>query len=114
MKGTIMEQYDKIQNLLSTYMEVLNEKEMLEAQIKELKNEISKYLVESGSKKIGFENLGIVQMTEPTTIVSYDKKKIEAIKDAALRDGDIHTARAIEDAKTTDIRQGSLRITKST
>ncbi len=108
-----MDPYVKIQELLSTYMEVLNEKELLEAQIKDLKDEISKHLIDSGSKKIGFENLGVVQMTEPTTIVSYDKKKIEAIKDAALRDGDIHTAQAIEAAKTTDVRQGSLRIVKS-
>jgi hypothetical protein len=107
-----MHEYDKARELLSTYFEVLNEMETLEAQLKTLKTALTEQLIESGSKKIGFEGLGIVQMTEPTTIVTYEKKAIDQIKDQALRDGDINTANALANAQSISTRSGSLRIVK--
>jgi hypothetical protein len=108
-----MNDYEKARELLSTYMEVLNEKEALDAQLKELKEELQKTLLNSQSKKIGFEGVGIIQMTEPTTIITYNKKIIDQIKDQALRDGEIHLANALANAQEISQRAGSLRIVKN-
>jgi hypothetical protein len=107
-----MTEYNKARELLSNYLEILNEKEQMEKNLKEIKSELEQFFIDSKEKKLGFEGLGIIQMTSETTIVSYDKKAIDKIKDDALRNGDIHTANALANAQKTEIRSGSMRITK--
>lgn len=107
-----MTDYNKARELLSNYFEVLNEKEQMEKNLEEIKSELEQFFVDSKEKKLGFEGLGIIQMTTETTIISYDKKAIDIIKDEALRNGDIQTANAIVNAQKIQKRAGSMRITK--
>jgi hypothetical protein len=107
-----MTEYAKARELLSNYFEILNEKEQMEKTLKDIKNELEQFFVDSKEKKLGFEGLGIIQMTADTTTISYDKKAIDKIKDDAMRDGDFHTANAIANAQKIEKRAGSMRITK--
>lgn len=100
-------------DLMSDYFEISNEISLLEEKLKVIKSAIQSVVEKTEGKKIGVEGLGTAQWVEGTTSYSYDKKLIDAIKDQALKDGDIGTARAIIAAQKESPRTGSLRISKA-
>lgn len=101
-------------DLMSDYFEISNEISLLEAKLKIIKSAIQSVVEQTEGKKIGVEGLGTAQWIEGTTTsYSYDTKLIDFIKDQALKNGDVGTARAIIDAQKSSPRAGSLRISKA-
>jgi len=96
--------------LLRDYFEMKSELEAHEAQVDDLRRNLHT-LVEALGGSLKVDHVGTAIITPPSTSHSYDTKAIDAIKDKALQDGDIHTAKAIADARKETTRKATLRIT---
>jgi hypothetical protein len=62
-----------------------------------------------GSFKL--DHVGTALITPPSTSHSYDTKAIDGVIAKALQDGDMHTAKALSDARKETTRKATLRIT---
>jgi len=96
--------------LLRDYFEVKSELEAHEANADELRRDLQ-VLVEALGGSVKVAHVGTAIITPASTSHSYDTKAIDAIKDKALQDGDVHTAKAIADARKETTRKATLRIT---
>jgi hypothetical protein len=96
--------------LLRDYFEMKSELEAYEANIDDLRRNLQ-VLVEALGGSLKVDHLGTALITPQSTAHSYDTKAIDAIKDKALQDGDVHTAKAIADARKETTRKATLRIT---
>jgi hypothetical protein len=96
--------------LLRDYFEMKSELEAYEANVDELRKNLQ-VLVEALGGSYKLDHVGTALITPASTSHSYDTKAIDAIKDKALQDGDVHTAKAIADARKETTRKASLRIT---
>jgi hypothetical protein len=96
--------------LLRDYFEMKSELEAHEAQVDDLRRNLQT-LVEALGGSLKVDHVGSAIITPQSTSHSYDTKAIDAIKDKALQDGDVHTAKAIADARKETTRKATLRIT---
>jgi hypothetical protein len=96
--------------LLRNYFEMKSELEAYEANVDDLRKNLQ-VLVESLGGSFKVDHVGTALITPSSTSHSYDTKAIDAIKDKALQDGDVHTAKAIADARKETTRKATLRIT---
>ena len=96
--------------LLRDYFEMKSELEAYEANVDDLRRNLQ-VLVEALGGSFKLDHVGTALITPPSTSHSYDTKMIDAIKDKALQDGDVHTAKAIVDARKETTRKATLRIT---
>ena len=96
--------------LLRDYFEMKSELEAHEAQVDDLRRNLQ-VLVEALGGSYKLDHVGTALITPASTSHSYDTKMIDAIKDKALQDGDVHTAKAIADARKETTRKATLRIT---
>ena len=96
--------------LLRDYFEMKSELEAYEANVDDLRRNLQT-LVEALGGSLKVDHVGTALITPPSTSHSYDTKMIDAIKDKALQDGDVHTAKAIADARKETTRKATLRIT---
>lgn len=96
--------------LLRDYFEMKSELEAHEAQVDDLRRNLQ-VLVEALGGSLKVDHVGAAVITPQSTSHSYDTKMIDAIKDKALQDGDVHTAKAIADARKETTRKATLRIT---
>jgi len=96
--------------LLRDYFEMKSELEAHEAQVDDLRRNLQ-ILVKALGGSFKVDHVGTALITPPSTSHSYDTKAIDAIKDKALQDGDVHTAKAIADARKETTRKETLRIT---
>ena len=96
--------------LLRDYFEMKSELEAYEANVDDLRKNLQ-VLVEALGGSYKLDHVGTALITPPSTSHSYDTKAIDAIKDKALQDGDVHTAKAIADARKETTRKATLRIT---
>jgi hypothetical protein len=62
--------------------------------------------------KASIDGLADYRLTEPSKTVSYDRKAMDDLMHLALEAGDVHTARALEDARKVTERPGILQIRK--
>lgn len=95
---------------ISTYREIDEEIKALEAQLKEARGVIEA-LVKPYGGAVHLRGLARVVTVEPSTTWSYDKKEVDAVKDRAARDGDMHTVHALAAAMKETKRGGGIRIT---
>jgi hypothetical protein len=96
--------------LLRDYFEVKSELEAHEARADDLRRDLT-VLVEALGGSLKVDHLGTALITPQSTAHSYDTKAIDAIQSKALQDGDVHTAKAIADARKETTRKATLRIT---
>jgi hypothetical protein len=96
--------------LLHDYFEMKSELEAYEANVDDLRRNLQ-VLVEALGGSLKVDHVGTALITPQSTSHSYDTKAIDAIKDKALQDGDMHTAKAIADARKETTRKATLRIT---
>jgi hypothetical protein len=96
--------------LLRDYFEMKSELEAYEANVDDLRRNLQ-VLVEALGGSLKVDHVGTALITPQSTSNSYDTKMIDAIKDKALQDGDVHTAKAIADARKETTRKATLRIT---
>ena len=96
--------------LLRDYFEMKSELEAHEANVDDLRRNLQ-VLVEALGGSLKIDHVGAAIVTPASTSHSYDTKAIDAIKDKALQDGDVHTAKAIADARKETTRKATLRIT---
>jgi len=96
--------------LLRDYFEMKSELEAYEANVDDLRRNLQT-LVEALGGSLKVDHIGTALITPASTSHSYDTKAIDAIKDRALQDGDVHTAKAIADARKETTRKATLRIT---
>jgi hypothetical protein len=96
--------------LLRDYFEMKSEIEAHEANIDELRRNLQ-VLVEALGGSLKVDHVGTALITPQSTSHSYDTKAIDAVIAKALQDGDIHTAKAIADARKETTRKATLRIT---
>jgi len=96
--------------LLRDYFEMKSELEAYEANVDDLRRNLQT-LVEALGGSLKVDHVGTALITPQSTSHSYDTKMIDAIKDKALQDGDVHTAKAIADARKETTRKATLRIT---
>jgi len=96
--------------LLRDYFEMKSEIEAHEANIDELRRNLQT-LVEALGGSFKLDHVGTALITPQSTSHSYDTKMIDAVIAKALQDGDVHTAKAIADARKETTRKATLRIT---
>jgi len=96
--------------LLRDYFEMKSEIEAHEANIDELRRNLQ-VLVEALGGSFKVDHVGTALITPQSTSHSYDTKMIDAVIAKALQDGDVHTAKAIADARKETTRKATLRIT---
>jgi len=96
--------------LLRDYFEMKSEIEAHEANVDDLRRNLQT-LVEALGGSLKVDHVGTALITPPSTSHSYDTKMIDAIIAKALQDGDIHTAKALSDARKETTRKATLRIT---
>jgi len=96
--------------LLRDYFEMKSELEAYEAKSDDLRRDLT-VLVEALGGSFKLDHVGTAIITPPSTSHRYDTKAIDAIKDKALQDGDMHTAKAIADARKETPHKATLRIT---
>ena len=96
--------------LLRDYFEMKSELEAYEANIDELRRNLQT-LVEALGGSLKVDHVGTALITPQSTSHSYDTKAIDAVIARALQDGDMHTAKALSDARKETTRKATLRIT---
>jgi len=96
--------------LLRDYFEMKSELEAYEANIDELRRNLQT-LVEALGGSFKIDHVGTAIITPQSTSHSYDTKAIDAVIAKALQDGDMHTAKALSDARKETTRRATLRIT---
>ena len=96
--------------LLRDYFEMKSEIEAHEANIDELRRNLQT-LVEALGGLLKVDHVGTAIITPPSTSHSYDTKAIDGVIAKALQDGDMHTAKALSDARKETTRKATLRIT---
>jgi hypothetical protein len=96
--------------LLRDYFEMKSELEAYEANIDELRRNLQT-LVEALGGSFKVDHVGTALITPQSTSHSYDTKAIDAVIARALQDGDMHTAKALSDARKETTRKATLRIT---
>jgi hypothetical protein len=96
--------------LLRDYFEMKSELEAYEANIDELRRNLQT-LVEALGGSLKVDHVGSAIITPVSTSHSYDTKTIDAVIARALQDGDMHTAKALSDARKETTRKATLRIT---
>jgi hypothetical protein len=96
--------------LLRDYFEMKSELEAHEAQVDDLRRNLQ-VVVEALGGTVKVDHVGTALITPQSTSHSYDTKMIDAVIAKALQDGDVHTAKAIADARKETTRKASLRIT---
>ena len=99
-----------IEQLLQDYFDMQSEIEAHEHMQSELRKRIEEIIAESGAVKI--RGLGGASITPASVSYSYDAKAIDNIITESLRDGDIHTAKKLSEARKESTRKASLRIIK--
>lgn len=97
---------------LSELFEVQNELKPLQDKHDELRSIVTLLVSEAGGSA-DIENLASCKMTKDTVSVSYDSAKLDNLVASLLKDGDIHSAKAIIECRKESIRKGYLRITKA-
>ena len=58
------------------------------------------------------DGLADYRVTEPYTVISYERQAVDELMHLALAAGDMHTAKALEDARRVTERPGNLQIRK--
>jgi hypothetical protein len=101
-----------INALLSELGEVESELTLLTERKDILRQEIAKVMAERNNEKLVVEGLGTVTVTKDRTSIKYDTKKLDAFVAQCLKDGDIHTATAISEARSETTSKGYLVIKK--
>jgi hypothetical protein len=96
--------------LLRDYFEMKSELEAYEAKSDDLRRDLQ-VLVEALGGSFKLDHVGTALITPPSTSHSYDTKAIDAVIAKALQDGDMHTAKALSDARKETTRKATLRIT---
>jgi hypothetical protein len=96
--------------LLRDYFEMKSELEAYEANIDELRRNLQT-LVDALGGSLKVDHVGTALITPQSTSHSYDTKAIDAVIAKALQDGDMHTAKALSDARKETTRKATLRIT---
>jgi hypothetical protein len=96
--------------LLRDYFEMKSELEAHEAQVDDLRRDLQ-VLVEALGGSFKLDHVGTALITPPSTSHSYDTKAIDGVIAKALQDGDMHTAKALSDARKETTRKATLRIT---
>ena len=101
---------EQMMALFSDYRELQSEIFALEAMADEKKAALKQAAVALGGK-IAVKGYGSASVIPASTSHSYDTKMIDAVIAKALQDGDVHTAKAIADARKETTRKATLRIT---
>ena len=96
--------------LLRDYFEMKSELEAYEAKADDLRRDLT-VLVEALGGSFKLDHVGTAIITPPSTSHSYDTKAIDAVIAKALQDGDVHTAKALAEARKETTRKAALRIT---
>ena len=96
--------------LLRDYFEMKSELEAYETNVDDLRRNLQT-LVEALGGSLKVDHVGTAIITPSSTSHSYDTKAIDTIIAKALQDGDIHTAKALSDARKETTRKATLRIT---
>lgn len=96
--------------LLRDYFEMKSELEAYEANVDDLRKNLQT-LVEALGGSFKLDHVGTALITPPSTSHSYDTKAIDGVIAKALQDGDMHTAKALSDARKETTRKATLRIT---
>jgi hypothetical protein len=96
--------------LLRDYFEMKSELEAYEAKADDLRRDLT-VLVEALGGSYKLDHVGTAIITPASTSHSYDTKAIDGVIAKALQDGDVHTAKALSDARKETTRKATLRIT---
>ena len=96
--------------LLRDYFEMKSELDAYEANINDLRKNLQT-LVEALGGSLKVDHVGTALITPASTSHSYDTKMVDAVIAKALQDGDVHTAKALSDARKETTRKATLRIT---
>ena len=96
--------------LLRDYFEMKSELEAYEAKADDLRRDLQ-VLVEALGGSYKLDHVGTAIITPASTSHSYDTKAIDGVIAKALQDGDVHTAKALSDARKETTRKATLRIT---
>ena len=104
-----MNPHEQAAKWLEDYFAMASEIKAHEAMQDDVRRNIEAYVLEHGPIKI--DHVGAAIVTPASTSHSYDTKAIDAIQSKALQDGDVHTAKAIADARKETTRKATLRIT---
>lgn len=96
--------------LLRDYFEMKSELEAYEAKADDLRRDLT-VLVEALGGSFKLDHVGSAIITPSSTSHSYETKAIDAVIAKALQDGDVHTAKALAEARKETTRKAALRIT---
>ena len=69
-------------------------------------------VVEHLGGKATVDGFAEYRVTEPYTVISYERSKVDELMHLALAAGDTHTAKALEDARRVAERPGMLQVRK--
>lgn len=106
-----MEELD-IRQLLSELGEVESEMKALTDRRDSIRTTLGEIMAQRDGEKLVVDGLGTVSITKDRTSVKYDTKVLDAFVAQCLKDGDIHTAKAISEARTESTSKGYLVVKK--
>jgi hypothetical protein len=106
-----MNPHEQAAKWLEDYFAMASEIKAHEAMQDDVRRNIEAYVLEHGPVKI--DHVGAAIVTPASTSHSYETKAIDELLARCVADGDIGTAQTLTDARKTNNRKPTLRITAS-